>query len=193
MGKAGEWFIGQVLPYEPPRDIIGADLPEPAWYALTVPPQREAAARDMLTLRGVHAQFPVREVTHAKRGKKIVRKLPIISRVVYAQFKAAPQWDVLKARKLITGVYGYDDQPMKIPYDVVRAVMGLPTVAEELEAARRELLRVREGDKAEICDGPLSGFVVDIRKVSHGRVWFETLTGIKGEADVSGVIRREQV
>lgn len=181
---------GQVVPFEYKRGLTGAPLPRPVWYALTVPGGKEAAARDMLGLRGIHAQFPTREVKYRQRGKQIVRKFPIITRVIYAQFHDAPNWDVLKQRRLITGVYGYGDRPMPIPYDVVRAVMGLPTVQEELEAARREMLRVRDGDKATISSGPLAGFVVNVDEVKDGIAWFETMTGIKGSAKVNTLERQ---
>lgn len=177
-----EYKIGQLVPLEYQRGITGAPLPRPVWYALTVPGGKEAAARDMLALRGVHAQFPVRETKYRQRGKQIVRKLPIITRVIYAQFHDAPNWDVLKQRRLITGVYGYGDKPIAIDYNIIRSIMGLPTVEEELAAARRELLRVREGDSATIAQGPLAGFVVNIDKVAGGMAWFTTLAGIKGSA-----------
>ena len=67
--------------------------------------------------------------------------------------------------------------------------MGLPTVAEELERARRELLEPKAGHKARIEDGPLSGFMVDVRRTASGRVWFETMTGIKGSADAKSMVR----
>lgn len=184
------YHIGQIIPYTPPRGLTGPELDKPVWHALIVPPGREAATRDMLGLNGIHAQYPVREKRYHVRGKGITRKLPVITQVVYAQFKAAPQWDILKRRRLITGVYGYGDRPIAIPYDVVRAVMGLPTVAEELEQARRDMLRVREGDKAEIAEGPLAGFVVDVTKVSGGRAWFETMTGLRAEASLSSLVRK---
>lgn len=183
------FYIGQILPYEKPRGITHGPEIKPVWYGLTVPPQKEKAARMMLEANGVHAEYPTREVRHFRRGKAVVRKLPVVSRVVYAQFRQPPQWDVLKERKLITGVYG-GSRPYAVPYDVVRAVMGLPTVAEELEAARREMLKVREGDEARICDGPLADFIVNVTSVKHGRVWFETMTGIKGDAPESSLERR---
>lgn len=184
------YHIGQVMPYTAPRGFTGAELPKPVWHALTVPPGREAATRDMLGHHGIHAQYPVRETKHFRRGKKIVRKLPVVTQVVYAQFRGAPQWDVLKSRRLITGVYSSNGTPISIPYDVVRAVMGLPTVAEELEEARREMARVRQGDKAEITRGPLAGFLVDVERVAHGRAWFSTIAGLKGEAQVQDLERK---
>ena len=181
--------IGQIVPHTKPRGLTGHNIGGPVWFALTVPGGKENAARGMLEANGIHAQYPTREVRHRQRGKQIVRKLPIITRVIYAQFHHQPQWDVMKGRRMITGVYSRDGWPIEIPYDVVRSVMGLPTIAEELEQARREMLRPREGGNARVVDGPLAGFLVDVRRVSHGRVWFETVTGIKGDADMSNLVR----
>lgn len=185
-----QYKIGQMVPLDYQRGITGAPLPSPVWYALTVPGGKEAAARDMLALRGVHAQFPVRETKYRQRGKQIVRKLPIITRVIYAQFHDAPNWDILKQRRLITGVYGYGDRPLPISYNIIRAIMGLPTVEEELAAARRELLRVREGDTATIGQGPLAGFVVNIDKVAGGMAWWTALTGVKGATSLEKLERK---
>jgi transcription antitermination factor NusG len=184
------YYIGQVLPIDRKRGLTGDPLDAPEWYALTVHGGKESAARDMLKANGIHAQYPVREVKYRQRGKAMIRKLPIITRVIYAQFCRQPQWDVLKARRLITGVYGIGETPLVIPYDVIRAVMGLPTVEEELEAARREMLRVRDGDKAEITTGPLAGFVVDVNRVADGVAWFTTVAGIKGTARIDTLERR---
>jgi transcriptional antiterminator NusG len=175
------YHIGQILPIEAKRDILGEDMPA-AWYALQVPRQKENAVREMLKARGIHCCYPERDKTWRIRGKTQKRQYPIIPGVVYVKFTQRPHWDVLKARKLITGVYSYGDRPIELPGDVISAVMGLPTEAEKLEAARLELLRIKEGERATVAGGPLQGFVVDVLKVRDGRVWFETLTGIKGEA-----------
>lgn len=187
-GAGMGYSIGQAVAPSGARGIIGRDM-APAWYALTVRSGRERIARASLMAKGVHACYPERETAWKIRGRTVRREYPVIAGVIYAKFTAEPQWDVLKYRRIITGVYGRDDRPIVIPGDVIRAVMGLPTVAEELEAARREMLRVRDGDRARIVTGPLVGLVVDISRVDHGRVWFETLTGIKGEARLSDMDR----
>lgn len=183
------YHIGQRIPLDYTRSIIGSEMACPQWFALCTPPQKERAVREALRIRGIHACYPEREVSYIVRGKRHQRKFPIITRVVYAKFRRQPQWDVLKARKLITGVFGHGETPIVIPSDVIRGVMGLPTKAEELEAARRELLRVREGDRATLASGPLSGLLVDVTTVAEGRVWFETLTGMKGETTMDSVER----
>ena len=185
---AGTYRIGQEIPPSGARDIIGRAMP-PAWYALTVRAGRESIARATLAAKGVHACYPSREASWRVRGRTMRRQYPVITGVVYAKFTAEPQWDVLKYRRIVTGVYGHDGWPIAIPGDVIRIVMGLPTVAEELEAARMEMLRVRPGDRATIMAGPLAGMVVDVSRVDHGRVWWETLTGVRGEADATGMER----
>lgn len=181
--------IGDVVPLDYPRTIEGGPLPSPVWFALTVPPNKENAARQHLRRRGIHCCYPEREIAYRTRGKRHKRIMPVIARVVYAKFQREPQWDVMKVRKLITGVYCYENRPIAIPGDVISQVMGLPTEAEKLEAARREMLRVREGDAAEILDGPMADMVVNVTAVRDGRVWWETLTGIRGTSSSGGLVR----
>lgn len=184
-----EWKRGDIVPLENLRGIVGHEIC-PTWHALKVPPMRERKTVDYLKERGVHSCYPTRDKVYRLRGKSIKRQYPIITQIVYAKFRRAPQWDILKARKLITGVFSYGDRPIVIPKDIIAGVMGLPTEAERLEQARRELMRVREGDKASLIGGPLSGAVVDVTRVSEGRIWFETLTGIKGSADPAAMERK---
>lgn len=181
--------IGDVVPLDYPRTIEGELMASPVWFALTVPANKENAAKQHLKRKGIHSCYPEREVAYRSRGKRHKRTMPVIARVVYAKFHREPQWDVMKARKLITGVYCYENRPIAIPGDVISQVMGLPTEAEKLEAARREMLRVREGDAAEILDGPMADMVVNVTAVRDGRVWWETLTGIRGTSSSGGLVR----
>jgi transcription antitermination factor NusG len=114
----------------------------------------------------VFAFYPSREKRWTVRGLTVRREFPEVSGYVFAQFRQAPQWHILKEeRRLITGVMG-GSYPHPIPRDVIRHLQGLTVEAQKLEAARREMLRVREGDKAKITDGPFAGFVVDVREIS---------------------------
>lgn len=183
------YHIGQKTPLEGRYNITGGKLDSPVWYAMLVPPQKEHAARNMLRAKGIHAVYPENEVSYSVRGRKVSRKLPVVTRIVYAKFTHAPQWHALKARRLITGVFSWGDRPIPIPSDVIRAIMGLPTEAERLEEARREMLRVKDGDRARLIGGPLDGLVVNISEVKEGRAWFDTLTGVKGSAEVGKMER----
>lgn len=182
------WKMGDTVPLENMRGITGVEI-APTWYALKVLPMKERVVLEYLKARGIHSCYPSREKVYRISGRTHRRQYPIITKIVYSKFRRDPQWDILKARRIITGVFSYGETPIPIPKDIIAGVMGLPTQAEKLEKARLELLRVREGDKASLTNGPLSGAIVDVTRVSEGRVWFETLTGIKGSADVEQVTR----
>ncbi len=184
---------GQSYPLDYSRSVIGPRLDKPKWFALTVVRMKERAVSERLKQKGIHACYPEREKSWVIRGKRHVQKYPIISGIVYAKFRHQPQWDILRARQLITGVFAYNGRPIEIKGDLVRSLMGLPTVADKLEAAQRELLRVREGEKANINEGPFEGFLVDVTKVEKGKVWWELVTGglsIKGES-AQDIVSRE--
>jgi len=182
--------IGDTVPIDYPRGITSGPDIAPVWFALVVPPQKERAVCQYLDRHGVYAFFPSEEKRWRRKGKVFKRDIPIVSRHVYAQFKQAPQWDVMKEqRRLITGVYAIGDRPVEIPRDIIRRLQGLTVGARRLEEARAELARVRTGDRATISAGPLAGFLVDVERVSGGMAWFAFLTGGKGRAAVATLER----
>ncbi len=157
--------IGQTIPLDAPRGITNATPIDPTWYCLFVPPQREMATREHLRANGVYAFYPSREKRWTVKNRTFRREIPEVTGYVFGQFRFEPQWDVLKERRrLITGVLG-GSFPYPINRDVIRHMQGLTVEAQRLEEARREMLRVREGDKARIIDGPFKDFVVDVRAI----------------------------
>lgn len=186
------YHIGQTLPpAEPRRGIVHGPEIAPVWHALVVPPQKELAVREYLRARDIYAFFPSTTSTRHINGRKIEREKPIVTQHVYAQFRQAPQWDVMKrTHRLITGVFGIGNRPIAIPRDIIRHLQGLTVEAERLREARAELLRVRAGDQATITQGPLAGFVVNVEDVKAGEVWFSFITGGKGRASVETLERR---
>ncbi|GAA6176922.1 transcription termination/antitermination protein NusG [Sulfitobacter pacificus] len=179
--------IGDAVPVSNRRGVTGRQLPEPKWHALRVRPGKEKASRETLRAYGVYSFFPVEERTRFFKGKRIVTEHAQVTQIIYARFKHQPQWDVLQDRKIITGVFCIGTSPIVLGADIIRAVQGLPTRAEELQAAREALMRIGEGDSAEVLGGPLAGLVVDVTKVRGGQVWWQTLAGIKGQIDRDGL------
>jgi transcription antitermination factor NusG len=186
------YHIGQIHPpAEPRRGIVHGPEIAPVWHALIVPPQKELAVREYLRARDIYAFFPSESRTRHIQGRKITTERPIVTQHVYAQFRQAPQWDVMKrTHRLITGVFGIGNRPIAIPRDIIRHLQGLTVEAEKLREARAEMLRVRAGDQATITEGPLTGFVVNVEDVRGGEVIWETLTGIKGRGHVKTLERR---
>ncbi len=175
--------IGDPWPFESVRGFTGAPLSEPVWHALITAPQREQKAAHKLGNAGVEVHYPTIEKNRHIRGKTRKYVHPMISQIIYARFRYVPNWDVMRDRRLITGVFSIGCVPLELSADDVSKVMGLPTEAERLEADRIEAMRPKVGQQAEITDGPLKGFFVDVTRVEYGRVWFETFGGIKGDAE----------
>lgn len=177
--------IGQIVPLDYPRGIVSGPQTEPTWHVLIVAPGKERAVREYLRARDVYAFYPSEAKIRHVRGLKIETERPIVARQVYAQFRQAPQWDVMqRQRRLITGVFCINGWPVTIPADIIRHLQGLTVEAERLRAARAELLRVRPGDIAVIQDGPMKGFRVEVFDVKGGEAWFAFLSGGKGRASL---------
>ena len=169
----------------PVRGITGQPLDAPRWYALRVAPGREAKTLTKLGKDVADACYPTEERHRFVKGKKVTTKHPAITQFIYAKFTHAPQWDVLKARNIITGVISTDCRPIILHPDTIRAIMGLPTEAERLAAEREERMRIYPGEKVELVNGLVAGFFVDVTASKDGRIFWEYLTGagtIKGES-----------
>ena len=186
-----EWKIGDAWPFESCRGLTGRPI-RPVWHALVVPPQNEAKVAHRLTRAGVEVQYPVDTTIRHIAGKRREYTRPTISQIIYARFNFAPQWDVMRDRRVISGVFSRGETPIELTEDDVAKIMGLPTEAERLAQERADAMRPRVGEKAEIITGPLSGFFVDVTRVRAGRVWFDMVGGLgKGEVPESGIRRVE--
>jgi transcription antitermination factor NusG len=185
-----KYEIGQIVPAtEPPRDIIHGSEIAPVWHCVITGPQKESAARAYFRARGIYAFYPSQNLARTIRGKRYETERPIISGMVYVQFRHAAQWDVLKARRIIRGIYCRGTSPVAIPNDVIRHLQGLTVEAERLAQARAEMLRVREGDKARIISGALAGLCVDVGKITGREVWLNLPIGGRIKADMVSLER----
>jgi transcription antitermination factor NusG len=185
------YHIGQTLPPAQVQNITAGPEHPPVWHCVTVPRQCEARARAYFRARDVFAFYPSWNKARFNRftGKRDEIERPHIPGMVYAQFRAAPQWHVLKARRIITGILCRAGQPVAIHRDVIRHLQGLTVEAERLEAARAEMARVREGDTATILTGPLAGLVVEVGKITGREAWLNIPFGGRIKADVAGLQR----
>lgn len=178
---------GDPWPFQSRRGLTGEPI-APVWYALNIAPQAEKRVTGWLNGAGVRVTYPTRTKTRHVAGKKREYELPIVGGLIYAEFRYQPHWDVMRERRVINSVMSIGDVPVALSPDVVSQVMGLPSEAERIEQERLEALRPKVGQKAEITEGPLAGFFVDVTRVEFGRVWYEMVSGLKGSAEV-GIVR----
>jgi len=184
--------MGDPWPFESTRGLTGRPLSSPLWFGLLVAPQTEAKAKGKLERAGVQVQYPTDEVVRHRNGKKHTFIRPYISGIIYAQFDYAPQWDVLKERRIISGVFCNGNNPVPVPDAVVRKIVGLPLEEERLEAERIAALTPDDGEKVKLMGGLLDGFQVDVVRTRQGRVWYRGITDIgtiEGEASVDDILR----
>ncbi|MGL6208611.1 MAG: transcription termination/antitermination protein NusG [Paracoccaceae bacterium] len=184
-----EFRIGDTLPPANPQRITSGPERPPVWHCLIVPAQRENAVRQYLRARDIYAFYPSQATTRHHCGRKLEIERPIISGHVYAQFRNQPQWHVLKARRIIRGIYCRGVTPVAIHPDIIRHLQGLTVEAERLAAARAEMLRVREGDTATIIAGPLAGLVVNVGQITGKEAWLNFPIGGRIKADIAALER----
>lgn len=177
--------VGDHVEIPASRSLVGAELPEPIWLALLVAPQKERAARERLRSQdGVFAFYPERKIHKVRNGQTISRTFPVVSQIVYALFHRHPQFDVMRDQGLIRGVFCRGNRPIILPTTIVKSIQGLAVAWDELQEAKTQL---RRGDRVEIIEGPLAGFMVDVERSVAGRVWWSTALGMKGEIGISAV------
>jgi hypothetical protein len=181
--------IGQCVPLDYARTITGTAC-DPVWHCLVIRSGTERSSRERFRALGVHSFYPSQGIVRHLRGRKIETERPIVTGQLYAKFRAAPQWDVMKEqRRMILGVYAIQGRPIIIPPDIIRHLQGLTVEAERLAEARADMLRVRAGDRATINAGPLKGFMVEVDSITGGDAWFRFLTGGKGNAALQNLDR----
>ena len=192
--------VGDQVRLDPSRGMEAAPtLSKATWFALLTPPQKERAARAYLRAHDITAFYPSEERKSTVRGKMKSREAPIVPGYVYAKFYRTPQWDVIRTRPFFTGVVSLGIRPFPIPRAIVRRLQGLTVEAEELARAKRETweavkraLAPKEGDRATIEEGPLTGFLVDVTSIRGGMANILLPGGVKGQAHVT-TLRREGV
>ncbi|MFG6535776.1 transcription termination/antitermination protein NusG [Sulfitobacter sp. CS16] len=187
--------IGDPWPFRSVRGLTGRPLSKPKWHALVVAPQQEAKAAETLRGAGVEVLYPTVERVRHIRGKRYNFTAPMISQIIYAKFEFAPQWDVMRQRRVITGVFSLGGYPVNVREADVMRMMGLPTEVDRQEAARIASLTPDVGERVTLNGGPLSGFCVDVVRSEMGRVWYRGISAIgriEGEASVEAIQRIAQ-
>lgn len=174
--------IGDTVPIEGKRGIVHGPTIPPVWHPLIVHAQRMRSTRERLRAQNIFAFYPSEEYTRHVRGKAITKERAFVTGWVYAQFRQPPQFDVMKERGIILGVFCIESVPIIIPSDIIKHLQGLTVEAERLRQARAELLKLKVGDKAKVLDGPLAGSCINITDIRGGEAWYDALAGFKGSA-----------
>lgn len=86
-------IIGQAASPRSRPQIVHAGIPR--WHALLTFPQREAAAKQWLAVRGVYSFYPVRLVRRDFRGKVLEFETRYLPGYVFVLFSGEPVWHLI--------------------------------------------------------------------------------------------------
>jgi transcription antitermination factor NusG len=141
----------------------------PRWYGLIVPPQKEGAAEQWLSLRGVYAFHPVKSHVVAIRGKRIRRESRYLPGYVFARFDGAIIWHRVQASPFISDAIRVSTgQPATLNPDDLKGIYSMRHRDEAEAEAERQSRTIRAGDRARILSGVFEGQEVEVCEIRAG-------------------------
>ena len=160
----------------------------PTWLMLNVRSNCEVMTREALKEWNVESFFPGRLVQRHRFGKTWTVERAEVTGYVFAKFNRVPLADNMRER--LKGFYGFVTTGgviVTVPRQIIQRLHGLSVEAQELEAARQEMLKVREGDTARFLTGALAGHTVEVQSI--GNVVTVLLNGRAIKTDLSSLER----
>ena len=160
----------------------------PTWLMLKVRSNCEKMTREALREWDVESFFPGRLVQRHRYGKTWTVERAEVTGYVFAKFDRVPLADNMRER--LKGFYGFvtcNGVIVTVPKQIIQRLHGLSVEAQELEAARREMLRVKEGDTAKFLTGALAGHTVEVQSI--GNVVTVLLNGRAIKTDMASLER----
>ncbi|WP_428924983.1 transcription termination/antitermination protein NusG [Marinibacterium sp. SX1] len=194
---------GQIVPLDYERAPFGAPM-APCWFILLVPPQKEAGAAAWARRAGaLETWFPTEKAWRFRGGKAAARRNKVEYRrliapgYVFVLTDRVPAWDVIRQRSIgrVSGVVSRDGAACAIATDELANMAQVPQRLERMRRAEDERRRFARqakhpvaGQMARICEGPMSGFMVDVERV-HAGIAHWIIKGIRGNCRVDAMER----
>jgi transcriptional antiterminator NusG len=150
------------------------------WYALTVPPQKEFAAQEIIHRRGVATFCPFESMWRQKSRytrEKDLRSYPIMPRYVFVGFERDPNapvsWYHVFQIPLVLSVVGFNGEPKTVSNMadfIARFRNGLKRPSAE--AHMRTHREYGVGDLVTFVEGPFSDLKVKVENINNGHAFF---------------------
>lgn len=147
------------------------------WYALTVPPQKEFAAQEIMKRRGFTTFCPFESLWRRKSkytSEKELRHFPLMPRYLFVGFDDQPSWFEVFRIPLIVSVVGLEGEPAQIgnmPRFVSNFRNGLrrPDAERHMKTHREYKI----GDTVLVVEGPLADRLVKVEDIANGHAFFK--------------------
>lgn len=158
------------------------------WVIASVRAQSMGTIRDKLHAHGIYSFFPGRKVkVHRFRRSWEVERAEVPG-YLFTKLNRVPNGDTWRER--LPGFYGFvmeHGQIVSVHPTIISRLHGLSVEAQELEAARKDMFRLRDGDMARFITGALAGHLVEVQDI--GRVVTVLLDGRKVKTDLASLER----
>lgn len=147
------------------------------WYALTVPPQKEFAAQEIMKRRGFTTFCPFESLWRRKSkytNEKELRHFPLMPRYLFVGFDDHPSWFDVFQIPLIVSVVGLEGVPAKLG-NMQRFVSNFRNGLRRPDAERhmKTHREYKVGDTVLVVEGPLADRLVKVEDISHGHAFFK--------------------
>lgn len=181
--------IGDTVTPDHRPAMLGADLDGIAWYIFRTVPQAELPAIAWLARNGIpDAWCPTetryRKVTRGKRAK-VQYEAPIAPGYLFVPFTREPIWHILfeRAKGKLSRVVSINGVPLAVPERSIAQMKHVPERIAAIKAREEEARRLNPGDRADVQEGPLAGWTVDISRIHAGIAYF--VAPLLGEREIA--------
>jgi transcription antitermination factor NusG len=169
--------------------MILLDIPiGPTWVIANVRSNCEAMNRRAFADFGIYSFFPGRKTQRHRFGKTWTVERAEVPGYLFVKLDRVPNADRMRER--LKGFYGFttrNGQIVTVHPAIIKRLHGLSVEAQELEQARQDMLRVREGDIARFLTGALQGHTVEVQSI--GNVVTVLLDGREVKTDLGSLER----
>jgi transcription antitermination factor NusG len=168
--------------------LLDVPLGPDVWAIANVRAQSMGTIRDKLHAERIFSFFPGRKVQRHRFGKTWTVERAEVPGYLFTKLTHVPNGDMWRER--LPGFYGFvmnRGQIVTVHPAIIKRLHGLSVEAQELEAARKDMFRVREGDMARFISGALAGHMVEVAHI--GQVVTVLLDGRKVKTDMGSLER----
>jgi transcriptional antiterminator NusG len=150
-------------------DRVYEKLSEARWYCLQIKKDCETSVENALRLSRIEAFMPRELLVEVRRGRRVERSIPYFPGYMLVRIvPSAAAFHALKSHEDVVDIVGGHTGS----YHVVRDadVDVFRRFCEQTEAPRIEVDKtIKDGDRADIIDGPFAGFMCIITSVKWCR------------------------
>lgn len=148
--------------------------PQPGWYVLKCPPQKEAALEMRLGRSGLTALVP-REVYWAKPARRtkanpnrrwVPKERALFGSLVFVEARSATDWVTINRTPLVLGALAMAGRYYRLKDSDVDMLYSVDGMQRE---APREPKQLKAGDKARVSTGAFAGHSCDIQSIAGKR------------------------